>query len=663
MALNGYYNRSEAEQAKGYERHEFLAGRVLQSAELNEVQAYATNRIKALGDALYKDGDIVRDARAIVDQQTGVTQLESGAVYLRGTVRGVPSGKITIPVTGTVVIGIYLNENIVTEAEDTDLLDPARETRSYQEPGAARLQIIPQWGYQGDGMSDGEFFPIYYVDDGQLRAKEAPPQLDSVSQAIARYDRDSTGSSYIVSGMQVTALNDMEDGTQVYSVKDGRARINGFGVSLSTSRRLEYPAQPDLRYIDSEPHASSGVGAQRVNLDRTPISQITQVRITAEKTASLVHGTFSGAQDPLPDTSVIEIVSVSQADKTYVKDVDYKLTSGKVDWSLSGDEPSPGTTYSVTYRYITSVEPTNVDSTGFTVEGAVSGTLILTNYYVKLPRIDRLCMDENGAFLWVQGVATDYDPVRPQVQSNVLAICQIYQTWDGNRRIVNDGVRVVTMNEIEGMNSRLDNLTDLVAQQKLVSDIGTRESAAKKGMFVDPFIDDSQRDQGISQTAAVLGYGLTLPIEGDAVSVSTDVSGPTSCEFTLEPVLSQTSRTGDMKINPYMAFTVPAKPVTLTPNVDRWTETQTTWLSATTQKFIVDNAIKDAYHYRLYGTNLAGWPSYTTSTTQTVLVRSTTSRIENLRQIDVKFEATGFGPGEQLVSLKFDGITVTPVAI
>lgn len=663
MALNGYYNRSEAEQAKGYERHEFLAGRVLQSAELNEVQAYATNRIKALGDALYKDGDIVRDARAIVDQETGVTQLESGAVYLRGTVRGVPSGKITIPVTGTVVIGIYLNENIVTEAEDTDLLDPARETRSYQEPGAARLQIIPQWGYQGDGMSDGEFFPIYYVDDGQLRAKEAPPQLDSVSQAIARYDRDSTGSSYIVSGMQVTALNDLEDGTQVYSVKDGRARINGFGVSLSTSRRLEYPAQPDLRYIDSEPHASSGAGAQRVNLDRTPISQITQVRITAEKTASLVHGTFSGAQDPLPDTSVIEIVSVSQADKTYVKDVDYKLTSGKVDWSLSGDEPSPGTTYSVTYRYITSVEPTNVDSTGFTVEGAVSGTLILTNYYVKLPRIDRLCMDENGAFLWVQGVATDYDPVRPQVQSNVLAICQIYQTWDGNRRIVNDGVRVVTMNEIEGMNSRLDNLTDLVAQQKLVSDIGTRESAAKKGMFVDPFIDDSQRDQGISQTAAVLGYGLTLPIEGDAVSVSTDVSGPTSCEFTLEPVLSQTSRTGDMKINPYMAFTVPAKPVTLTPNVDRWTETQTTWLSATTQKFIVDNAIKDAYHYRLYGTNLAGWPSYTTSTTQTVLVSSTTSRIENLRQIDVKFEATGFGPGEQLVSLKFDGITVTPVAI
>lgn len=655
--VTGYYNRSEEEQAKGYERHEFLAGRVLQSAELNEVQAYAINRLKALGDALYKDGDIVRDARAIVNQDTGVTQIESGAVYLKGMVRGVPDGNITIPITGTVVIGIYLNESIVTEVEDQTLLDPARETRAYQEPGAVRLQVIPQWGFQGDGASDGEFFPIYYVDDGQLRAKEAPPQLDSVSQAIARYDRDSAGTSYIVSGMKVTAMTDLADGTQVYSIKDGRARINGFGVSLSTSRRLDYAATPDLRYIDSEPHASTTTGPQRIDLDRSPIGDITQVRITSEKTAALVHGTFAGAQDPLPDTSVIEIVLVTQGGTTYVKDTDYKLTAGKVDWSLAGNEPAPGSTYSVTYRYITAVQPTDVDDTGFTVSGAVSGTLILTNYYAKLPRIDRLCMDESGAFLWIKGVATDYDPVRPRVQNNLLAICQVVQIWDSNRRIINDGVRVVAMNEIEGLSERMDNLTDLVAQQKLVSDISTREASAKKGLFVDPFIDDLQRDQGIEQDAAVLGYGLTLPIEGDAISVSSDVSEPTSCAFTLEPVLTQTSRTGNMKINPYLAFAVPPKPVSLTPNVDRWTETQTTWLSPVTQKFIVDNRSHD------WNRNIAGFPSYTTTNIQTVTVSSTRSRIENLRQIEVKFEASGFGPGEQLTSVKFDGITVTATAI
>src|SRR5699024_1778092 len=105
-------------------------------------------------------------------------------------------------------------------------------------------------------------------------------------------------------------------------------------------------------------------------------NEITQVRITAQKQATMVHGTFAGVQDPLPDTSVIEIVAVNQGGTwngtafvggtTYVKDTDYKLTSGKVDWSLPGNEPAPGSTYSVVYRHITAVDPTGVDNTGFT---------------------------------------------------------------------------------------------------------------------------------------------------------------------------------------------------------------------------------------------------------------------------------------------------------
>ncbi|WP_443698641.1 DUF4815 domain-containing protein [Pseudomonas sp.] len=659
--LDNYYNRSADEIAKGYDRHMFRAGYVLQSAELNEIQDIAANRHKMLGDALFKDGDIVRDAQVVVDKLTGHVIAESGAVYLDGAVRGVAPATFTIPLTGTVVIGIYLLQSIITEVEDPSLKEPAIDVRAYGEPGAARIKIVPTWGIQGEGTD--EFYPIYYVDDGDQRAKEPPPQLDSVTQAIAKYDRDSTGSSYIVSGLNVSQLDDLANGTLVYNVQDGRARVNGFGISLNTARRIEIPANPDLRYIDSEPHSSSTVAAQRINLDRTPINEITSVHISVQKTVSLSHGTFTGAQDPLPDTSIISIISCVQGATTYVKDVVYKLTAGKVDWSPSGAEPAPGSTYQVTYQFISQVTPTAIDSKGFTVTGAVVGSLVLTNYSVKLPRIDRLCMDETGLFVWIQGVATDYSPVRPQAPSNLLALCQVMQTWDSSRRLVADGVRMVPMSEIENFNSRLDNLTDLVAQQNLISDLGTRESAAKKGMFVDPFLDDAQRDQGTAQNAAVLGYALTLPINGDAISVSGDVTGATTCDFTLVSVLEQTSLTGDMKINPYMAFGIPAKPVTLTPAVDRWTVTQTSWLSDITQKFIVDNGIHDSYHYSLYGAGLAGYPSYTTSNTATSLVSSTTSNIEYLRQIDVVFEASGFGPGETLTELKFDGLVLAPVAV
>ena len=659
--LDNYYNRSADEIAKGYDRHLFRAGYVLQSAELNEIQDIGANRHKMLGDALFKDGDIVRDAQVVVDRLTGAVIAESGAVYLDGAVRGVAPASFTIPLVGTVVIGIYLVESTITEVEDPTLREPAIDVRAYGEPGAARIKIVPTWGIQGTGTD--EFYPIYYVDDGEQRAKEAPPQLDSVTQAIAKYDRDSTGSSYIVSGLNVSQMADLANGTLVYNVQDGRARVNGFGISLNTARRLEIPANPDLRFIDSEPHSSTTLGAQRINLDRTPINEISSVHVTVQKTVPISHGTFTGAQDPIPDTSIISIVSCVQGGTTFVKDTDYKLTAGKVDWSPSGAEPASGSTYQCTYQYISSVTPTAPDSKGFTVTGAVVGSLVLTNYSVKLPRIDRLCLDETGVFVWIQGVATDYNPVRPQAPSNLLALCQVMQTWDSSRRLVADGVRMVPMSEIEAFTDRLDNLTDLVAQQNLISDMGTRESAAKKGMFVDPFLDDAQRDQGTSQNAAVLGYALTLPINGDAISVGADVTGATTCDFTLESVLEQTSLTGDMKINPYMAFGVPPSPVMLTPAVDRWTVTQTSWLSDITQKFIVDNGIHDSYHFRLYGSGLAGYPSYTSATTSTSLVSSTSTNIEYLRQIDVVFEVSGFGPGETLTELKFDGLVLAPVAV
>lgn len=643
-ALTGYYNRFDS--SKNYDQHQFRAGYVLQSAELNEIQSAAIHRLGMIGDALFKDGDVVRDARIVVNSVTGETICESGAIYLRGAVRGVMPSSLTVPVDRTVSVGIWLVENTITENEDPALRDPAAETRNYQEAGASRLQVVPQWGYDMDG-TQGQFFPVYYVDNGQLRAKEAPPAMDSVTQALARYDRDSAGSNYVVSGLRVSKLASLESGTQVYNIQDGRARVNGFGVTQSASRRLEYPAAPDIRFIDSEPHSSSTVDAQRVNLDRTPIQTITQVRITAEQTATLSHGSFAGANDPLPETSVVDIIEVKQGATTYVKGVDYKLTAGRVDWSLPGAEPAPGSSYTAKFQFIQTVEPSAVDDTGFTVTGAVPGTLIMTSYNVMLPRIDRLCLNEGGEFVWFKGVATDYNPVRPSLPDNVCPLAQVHQTWTAGRYVVNDGVRVVPMSDIEAMHSRMDAITDLVAQQKLVSDLQSRDQSAQKGLFVDPFLDDNQRDQGIAQTAAVVRGVLTLPIDGGALSPSADIQSDAVCQFTLVPILSQNARTGSMKVNPYMAFAVPPSPVELIPAVDRWTEVISEWTSPVTQAFVQG----------------AGSAVSTSTSATTAVIKTQTVPIQNLRPIEVHFRLSGFGPGEALSSVTFDGLPVTPVAI
>ncbi|MFP3025251.1 MAG: DUF4815 domain-containing protein, partial [Wolbachia sp.] len=53
MTLNAYYNRFNPD--KEYEKSLFLAGRGLQSAELNETQEYALSKLKGIGDAIFRD--------------------------------------------------------------------------------------------------------------------------------------------------------------------------------------------------------------------------------------------------------------------------------------------------------------------------------------------------------------------------------------------------------------------------------------------------------------------------------------------------------------------------------------------------------------------------------------------------------------------------------
>jgi Domain of unknown function (DUF4815) len=649
ITLDQYYNRFDP--SKNYEQHLFRAGYVLQSAELNEVQSASIYRLKGIADALFKDGDIVRDAGIIVDQSTGAVQCQSGAIYLNGAVRGVSTANLAISVSGTVTVGVYLVTAQITETQDSGLRDPAEITRNYQEPGAGRLKVTTAWGYSGDGQS-GDFYPVYEVDNGILRAKNTPPNLDSVTQLLAQYDRDSAGGSYVVSGMNVQRQADMVDGRQVYTISEGRSRVNGYGVEKPTSTRLIYAATPDLRLITNEPHTSSTTSSQRVNVALPPINNIVSVSIVAQKTVTLTHGGYIGVADSLPDTSVLSIVNVLQGGTTYANGTDYVLTSDAVDWSPGGAEPATGSSYSVTYQYYTNTTPTSIDDTGFNVSGAVVGSAILVTYNQKLPRIDRLAMAQDGSFAWFQGVSAALNPAMPAIPANMLPLATILQLWTAATTVTNDSVRVVSMTDLANYNSRFDYLLGLISQQVLVSSANTQEATQKQGIFVDPFLDDSMRDSGTTQTAAIFNGELTLAVDIDSVfSMPSDVSVPATLPFTLTPALSQTARTGSMQVNPYMAFDPISANVKLTPPVDNWTDIQTTWKSSITQRI---TQYAPGYH----GSNL----SYTTTTSSVQLLSSVSKPVENLRQIVVHFNINGFGPNETLSSVTFDGISVTPSA-
>lgn len=648
--LDGYYNRFDA--TLRYDEILIRAGKGVQGAEINEVQSTLADRLKRIADAVFKDGAVIEGTPPVIDTTTGATTCPASKIYLKGAVRDVPQRSFTIATTGIVRIGVFLLEEVVTELQDATLRCPAVGTRNYNEPGAGRLRVTPTWGHSGEGLA-GVFYPVWTVVDGSL-LNQQPTVDNSFIEALARYDRESNG-NYIVDGLSVVAVG-YSAGSNTISVKEGVGNIFGYKIDKPTASRLVYAEDPDLELVDAEPDVFTGTtgGTATVQLNRFPVEAVLEVVITRQKTVTITRGGFSGGQDTLPDVSVLSIISITQGGTTYQAPRDYFLNGDKVDWSPNGVgaiEPAPGSTYSITYQYLGAVTPDSVNlQTGVvTVTGAVNGSLVLTDYRWKLPRYDRLCISRDGTFTRVKGISTRFNPLPPAVPANLLSLATIDWKWGETPVVVNDGIRAIPFDQLERMRTLIVDLFDLVALEQLRNDISSREPSSKRGVFVDPFIDDDMRDQGITQTGAVVNGTLQLPIASAVYYAPTNNAQDWMLPYSEVIILEQTRQTGSSPINPYQSFDPIPAAVTLTPAVDRWTEIETIWTSPVTQEIVL----------------WLGWfapgttPGSRISDSRTELLSETERPAEFLRQIVVNFTLDGFDPGETLTQVQFDGITVT----
>lgn len=424
-------------------------------------------------------------------------------------------------------------------------------------------------------------------------------------------------------------------------INEGKAHVDGYEIELPHSIRVSFDEDPDIKSVESEPHTFQP-NSQRVmelKVNDFPISEIKKVDITVQKTITVTHGSYSGAIDPIPDSAVLEIIQVKQGNVIYENSIDYKLNAGNIDWSLPGKEPAPGSSYQITYRCRTHVSPEDISEQGCKVRGAVDNSLVLIDYTWKMPRYDLITIDSKGVVRRIKGIAHPWRPSMPKAPSGQLLLCYIHQTWKNGEKegvkIVNNAIHAVPMNELEAMKKGINDLYALVAEERLRNDANSREPTTKKGVFVDSFFDDDMRDQGISQSAAIVNKELILPIDVEIIDVEKSTK-PYLLPYELEPVLEQLLQTKGEKINPYQAFDpVPAQ-ITLNKNIDHWTEVTTNWKSPVTRVFNVKET--------------------------TELLSSTSYEAEFMREAVQNFEIEGFGPSEKLKEVKFDGIVIQPTA-
>lgn len=672
MNLNiaNYWNRFD--EAKNFTDVLLRDGYATQASEINEIQSIQDARITRLARSLFADGDVINGGAIQINATTGQAEATAGDIFAAGRIWSVPAASFTIPVRGSVAVGIYLTEKIISEKEDPSLLNPARGHASEGLPGAWRLRITAEWGFAA-GEADN-FYSVYDVTDGIMAVKEAPPNLESFNLAIARYDRDSTGGgTYVCNGMTVSAEPVTDLTRQFFTVAAGRARVNGAGIDVHSSMRIGHATGPDLREIDTEVIAATGAAAQTVKVAHPPVWEYVNLRVTHRKTVNVVHGNYTGCTDGLPDTSILNIISVVQGSTSYASGTSWVRVGDTLDWSPGGPEPAPGSSITVTYDYLnTNVQPESPTKDGFVVRNAVAGSSIMITYRQALPRIDVLCVSDLGEFRFLKGPASEYGCRAPQIPANLLALASIAQDWRATPSVTNDGIRAVSFGRMMEWQAMIDWCVAEVARNRLEMDAGTREAGAKIGMFVDPLLDDSMRDQGIAQTGAVFDGCLTLAIDAVVLNPGADIARPRGIAQTVGVLFSQLLKTGGMKVNPYMAFAIPEGKAVINPSVDRWTVNQTQWASEVTRTFYSSenktvNQTVNRYRSsgRAYGALLGSSSSSSTqsktSTTQNTVTEdlgTKTSAIAFLRQIAVSFTLEGFGPGEVLKSINFGGVNV-----
>ncbi|AZO67695.1 DUF4815 domain-containing protein [Mesorhizobium sp. M6A.T.Cr.TU.016.01.1.1] len=635
--LNDIYDRSKVSVPR--ERVLIRERKFAQGGEINEAFSIESRKRTNIGNLVAHDGDRVKGCDIILDPFTGDSTLAAGEVYVRGDVRPVDAATFAgLPILGDVVVGVRVLSDIITHEEDPSLLGLHEEAiRSYGEPGAVREELSLTWGWDGDG-EDGDLYRVYQIRDGFVVDQTAPPSLSGFNQALAVYDYDAH-ENYIARGCRVTPLG-LSAGKQWFSIEEGTANILGFKRTRNTATRYGETEAPDILNIASEPHTfdDGGTGTAVITLNRTPINSVSSVIITKEVTETIPRGAVANTTDLLGHPGVVSISQVVQGATTYDVTADYILTGDRVDWAPGGIEPAGGSSYDVTYRYLDDVVPSAVGPKALTVAGGVTGGAVFVSYNYSLPRHDLICLDRNGLIVYLKGIPAVEQPQPPAAPATLLPLCVVENDWFGTPVVINNGIRSYPFWQIDRMYNKLVDTIGLVALARLQLDISAREPVAKKGVFVDPFNSDRYRDAGEAQNGAVFNGSFQIPIVPTFNELS--LAAPVCLNFSEEVVVAQEAVTGCTKINPYQAFApLPAK-MRLTPSQDFWTETQDVWLSPDTQVFGQGNR------------------SRVTEVEVVTSTREVTARF--LRQISVAFVIDGFGPGETLSSLLFDGIAVTP---
>jgi len=567
--MTPYYNRFSP--AQNYKEIKFYPSRYIQSAELNELQAYIRDDYKNISSAVFEDGSILRGGN--INLSLDVVTVEKSLIYANGYTISVPQREINIDLEAVVTIGSAVSKKIISSLEDVTLLDPAIATAGYKEEGGDRLQVNGRWCRE-DELEDGEvFYAVFTYREGILQStKRIAPELEGARKIVARYDYDSNG-SYVVDGLNTSFDHDDNDaGEHILSVEAGNGHVDGDELIFEYSQKVAVPFASDVQSTVAEPHTFNGDG--EYILRHTPLRNVDRVVGIALITENVTHGSYTGVTDVLPHTPVVEILEIKQGTTTYVAGTDFVLNGDFLKWDNAVNEPAPSSTYSVKYKYQTHLENLEHTDNSITLNGLASGSSFYVNYDYYLTRRDRLILTRDGKFEILTGIADEFNPIAPKATIG-LSLAEVEIKHNQNPIILLDYDKTVKMSELHTLFNRVGDIEYNVAKIELRNDAkGIDPTLNLREIFVDPFYDDDIRDLGLEQNAVIANKSLVPEINFTPYSFNfdADIALPYVMVGTL---INQIARTDNRLINEFIEAPAPSNRMTLKPATYRWVANNT----------------------------------------------------------------------------------------
>ncbi|SDQ99848.1 DUF4815 domain-containing protein [Pseudovibrio sp. Tun.PSC04-5.I4] len=638
FGLTDIYSRYD--RSKGYQRLLHHKRQFVESAEANETQQIFEARIGDVGTMLVGASSL-REGGAVVVQSLGQVLVEAARIWIESALLSVPEKQLIVPTVGLAVIGVYLDEQIITDQDDPSLKGIVSNTASAGQSLAARLVYPLTWGVEGDG-TEGTFYPVHTLLDGQVQNVIEPPSGDVAEQLVARHVRQTHG-SHVIKGFDVSYGGKAGDDHRLL-ISAGELRANGILVTRTVDSQLLEAETPELSLVRTENHAyvDRGDGKCEITTNRAPIDEIVEVTLIAPMSKTITHG-VAGGIDSIGVASIYAVTSIKQGGTTYVEGADFTRSGDNLDWSLPGAEPAPGSSLDLELEYSTQVVPETVSAEGYVIAGGVAGRNVTTRYKWKLSRTDILAINQDGAFVYLKGLSTGFNPLSPSVPEDLCPLVRLHNRWGQAPVIEAIGLKAIKEAEARATQRDLLVLAEQVSTLQLRQQSADRDPASHKGYFTDNCTDRSQVDDGLNPTAVVTGGFVRLPLAVSKHELEL-AEGWYTLPHLAEVIEQQPFRTAITKINPYMAFDPVPAALQLDPPEHYWSEVEVETTQAQTVRMVAWNA---------------------SAGSQSLEERISTSQreAEFIPQITITYRAEDFGPGEQVASLTFDGIAIAENAV